>query len=108
MFLRPESMKYNNYLIHPNWRLTSDHALLTINICIFKKYVQTRKQTLVKNNKEEEHFLEDLIEAIKEINIANLQSTKVFESTIQLFTHYTDKIWYKYSKITNITKYSKE
>jgi len=72
MFHRPESMKHNNHLIHLNWRLTSNHAFLTVNIHIFKEYVQTRKQTLVKNSEEEEHFLKDLIEVIKEINTTNL------------------------------------
>ena len=56
MFLRPESIEYNNYSIHPNWRLTSDHAPLTIDIFIFKEHSQTRKQTLVKNSEEEEYF----------------------------------------------------
>jgi len=62
----------------------------------------------VKNSKEEKHFLEDLIEVIREINIANLQSIEVLKSTIQLFAYYTDRIWYKYLKITKFTKHSKK
>jgi len=57
MFLRLESLEHDNHTIHPDWRLTSDHALLTINIFIFKKYTQTRKQTLAKNSKKEENFI---------------------------------------------------
>ena len=78
----PESTEQNNHLIYPNWRLTSDHTSLTVDISIFKEYIQTRKQTLVKNSKEEKYFLDKLIEAIKEINIENLQSKEVLESTI--------------------------
>ena len=62
----------------------------------------------MKNSKEEVYFLENLIEVIKKIDIANLQSREVLESTIQLFAYYIDRIWYKYSKITNITKNSKK
>ena len=62
----------------------------------------------MKNSEEEKHFLEDLIEVIREIDIANLQRLEVLKSTIQLFAYYTDRIWYKYLKITKFTKYSKE
>ena len=43
MFLRPESLEHNNYTIYPDWRLTSDHTPLTINISIFEKHIRTRK-----------------------------------------------------------------
>ena len=85
IFLRPESLEYDNHSIHPNWRLTSDHASLTVNIPIFKEHVQTRRQMLAKNNKEEEYFLNELIDAIKEINAENIQSKEVLEYVIQLF-----------------------
>jgi len=63
---------------------------------------------LAKNSKEEEHFLNELSKAIKEINIENIQSKEVLELVIQLFTSHTNRIWYKHSKIVNITKHSKE
>ena len=74
MFLRPESLEYDNHSIHPNQRLTSDHAPLTVNIAIFEEYVQTRKYITVKNNKEEENFINKLIRAIKGLNMENIQS----------------------------------
>ena len=108
MFLRSEFIEHNNHSIHLNWRLTSNYAPFTINIHIFEEYVQIRKWTLVKNSEEEDHFLEDLIEVIKKIDTANLWSMEALESAIQLFIYHMDKIWYKYLKITNITKYSKK
>jgi len=42
MFLRLESLEHDNHTIHPDWRLTLDHVLLTINISIFKEHIQTR------------------------------------------------------------------
>jgi len=65
MFLRPESLEHNNHTIYSDWRLTLDHALLTVDIFIFKEHIQTRKRILVKNNKEEEFFIKELIEVIK-------------------------------------------
>ena len=63
---------------------------------------------LAKNSEKEEYFLNKLIEAIKKINTENIQSKEVLESIIQLLTQHTNKIWYKHSKITNITKHSKK
>jgi len=51
MFLRQDSLELDNYMIHPDWRLSSDHAPLTVNIMIMKEHVQTKKYTLVKNSK---------------------------------------------------------
>jgi len=36
MFLRPEFLEHDNHTIYPDWRLTSDHAPLIVNISIFK------------------------------------------------------------------------
>ena len=47
------------------------------------------------------------MKAIKSLNIENIQSKEVFEQIVQLFTSNTKRIWYKYSKVVNITKHSK-
>jgi len=46
---------------------------------------------LAKNSKEEEHFLNEPSEAIKGINIENIQSKEVLELVIQLFASYTNR-----------------
>ena len=108
MFLRLKSLEYDNYTIYPDLRLTSDHALLTVDISIFKKQIQTRKYTLIKNNKEENKFVNKLIEIIKEMNTANICNKFVLEQIIQDFANIIERIWYKHSKIINITKYLKK
>ena len=92
MFLRPELLEHDNYSIHLDWRLTSDHTLLTINIAIFKEHVQTRKYIIVKNSKEEENFVDELIRAIKGLSTENIQSKKVLEHIIQSFINNTKRI----------------
>jgi len=108
MFLRLEFLEHDNYTIHLNWRLTSDHAPLTVNISIFKEYIQTRKCTLVKNSKEKDNFINNLIEAIKEMNMENIQSKEVSDQIIQSLASITERIWYEYLKVVNITKHSKK
>ena len=85
-----------------------DHVSLIVNISIFEEHIQTRKCTLVKNSKEEDNFINNLIEAIKGMNMENIQSKEVLDQIVQLLASITEKIWYKHSKVVNITKYSKE
>jgi len=82
MFFRLESLKHNNHSIHPDWRLISDYIPFTINISIFEEHIQTRKQTLVKNRKEEENFMKELSEAIKRLNMNNIQNIEVLEHVV--------------------------
>ena len=108
IFLRLESLEYNNHTIYPDWRLTLDHVPLTINISIFKEHIQTRKRMLVKNSNEEKFFIKELIEAIEGLNMENIQSKKILEQIVQLFASNTERIWYKHLKVINITKHSKD
>ena len=107
MFLYLNSSEHDNHHIHPDWRLTSDYAPITIDISILKKHVQTKKQSLIKNSEEETHFIDELINSIKGLNIESIQSIDTLEAIIQLITNNSDRIWHKHSKIVNIIKHSK-
>ena len=107
MFLRPDSSEHDNHFIHPDWHLTSDYALLTVNITIFEENIQTKKCTMVKNSEEEDKFIIESIEAIKELNMDDIQSKEIFKHIVQTFADCIEKIWYKHSEIVNITKHSK-
>ena len=74
MFLRFSLNEINNHSIRLNWRLTSDYALLTVIVPIIKEHVQTKKHTLVRNSKEEEKFIAELIDAIAKLNTKNISN----------------------------------
>jgi len=89
------------------WHLTSDHIPLSVNIAIFEENIQTKKHTIIKDSEEENNFVSNLIKAIKGLNIDDIQSKESFKHIVQTFANCTERIWYKYSKIVNITKHSK-
>jgi len=62
---------------------------------------------LVKNSKEEENFIVELIKVIIKINTKNISSKETLEQIVQIIANNMDKIWFKYSKVVNITKHSK-
>jgi len=79
-----------------------------MNIAILKEDIQMKKCTIVKNSKKEDNFIIELIKAIKRLNTENIQSKEVLKHVVQSFANYTERIWYKYSRVINITKQFKE
>jgi len=107
MFLRSNSLELDNYMIHLEWRYSSDHTSLTVNIFIDEEYVPTKRHTIIKNSEKEDKFIAELINSIKRLNIENLTSKVALKQTVQRFADKSDVIWFKHSKLINITKHSK-
>ena len=84
MFLQPTLSELDNHMIYSKWRLMSDYALLTVNIAIFEKHIQTKTHTIVKNSKEEKNFLTELINFVKSLNIEHISSKKSLEQVVQV------------------------
>ena len=84
-----------------------DYTPLTVDITIIKEYIQTKKHTIIKNSKEEKNFLAELIETIKGLNMEHISSKDILKQIVQQFADDMEKIWFKHSKIVNITKHSK-
>jgi len=99
IFFQQNSSELDNHTVHPEWRLLSDHAPLTVNIVIFEKHIQTKKHTIIKNSKEKKNFLAELIESFKGLNIEHISSKKALKQTIQEFTNNTDRVYNVIKKI---------
>ena len=84
-----------------------DYASLTVKILIFEKYIQFRKQTIIKNSDEESKFISDITNLVKSLNTIHIDSIEDLESTVQKFIDCTDEIWLKHSKMVNITRHLK-
>jgi len=92
MFLCPNSSEHDNHHIYSDWKLTSDHTPVTISIYILEEYVQTKKQSLIKNSEKETYFINELINSIKGLNIDFIQSIDALEAIIQLLANNIDRI----------------
>ena len=68
-------MELNNHSIHPDWQLFSDHAPLTVTIPIIEENIISSKFSIAKNSKEKESFINDVLYAIKNINVDDLSDS---------------------------------
>jgi len=82
VFLHPSSPKFNCHVIHPDWRLSSDHTLITVDISIREERISHTRRLIVKRSDEEKLFVESIIKAIKNLNTSYIQkSEKLFDSS---------------------------
>ena len=82
VFLHPFSSEFNNYHIYSDWRLTSDHTPISVDILIFDEHISTKKQSLIKNSDEKNHFLEELINFIKSMDMSSIHNIEVLENIV--------------------------
>jgi len=85
----------------------SDHAPLAIVIPIVEEHINTRKHTIVKDSKEEQLFIKDLSQALRNINTSNIVNSLCLNSIVNKFANAVKNAWTKNSKIINITVHSK-
>jgi len=84
IFLHNRSSKLNSYSIHLSWRLTSNHASLTITIPIEEEHVITSKFSLSKNSEEEEEFIKEVTYVFKLLDTTNLLDREFLEQVVNL------------------------
>ena len=72
MFLHSGSTKLNNYSIHPDWYLSSDHTSLIVTIPIAEEYITLSKLSILKKSEEEATFVKEATAIIKNLNTSNL------------------------------------
>ena len=107
IFLWYSSTELDNYLIQPEWHLSSDHAHLTVMISIIKENINLRKRSIIKDSEEKASFIKNIIAFIRNLKMSSLLDISLLENVTNNFANIIDNIWVKNSKITNITKYSK-
>ena len=107
MFLHYGSTKLDQHSIHPDSRLFSDHAPLSINIPINKEVVCTSKLSIPQRSKQETAFIEEIISNFKNLDTSNIADIEKLERTVNQLGAIIDQAWTKNAKNLRISKYSK-
>ena len=107
VFLHLSSPEFNRHHIHPNWRLSSDYALITVKVSICEERISYTWWLLAKGSDEENQFIENVIQIIKNVNMTIIQNTETFKKVIQSILSNIEKSWWKNSKPIKITRHSK-
>ena len=82
VFLRSSSPEFNHHCIHLNWRFSSDHTLITIDISIHEEKILHTWRSLVKGSDEENQFIENDIQIIKNLNTFSIQNTETLKKVV--------------------------
>ena len=108
IFLCSGSNELNNYSIHPNWYLSSDHTPLTISIPITEENIILFRLLIPKNSKEKAAFVKEATIIIKSLNISNLTYCDKLEDIVNIFESKIKQACTKNTKQMRITKHSKQ
>jgi len=82
VFLHPFSSKFNCHVIHLDWRLSSDHTLITVDILIQEERISHMRQSIVKGSNEEKLFVKSIVKAIKNLNTSYIQKSDDLEKVV--------------------------
>jgi len=107
MFLHSNSSKLNHYVIHPFWRLISDHAPFTITITIKEEYMMNTKLSLSKNSKQEEKFIKEVIYVFKSLDTTNLIDRELIEQIVDKLPTSIEQAWNSNTRRAKITNHSR-
>ena len=107
VFLYLSSPEFNHHCIHPNWRLSLDHALITVKVSICKERISHIWWLLAKGSDEENQFIKNIIQIIKNVNITIIQNAEILKEVVQSILSNIEESWWKNSKPIKITRHSK-
>ena len=107
MFLHSNLSKLNHHVIHPSWRLISDHAPLTITITIKEEYMMNTKLFLLKNSEQEEEFIKEVICVFKLLDTINLIDCELLKQIVDKLATSIKQTWNSNTRRVKITNHSK-
>ena len=82
IFLYYGSSEINQYSIHLEWQLTSDHAPLSITIPIMNEIINTSKLSILIKSKQEVVFIKEIILSFKNLDTSNIINKEYLEDVV--------------------------
>ena len=108
MFLRYGSTELNQHSIHPDWRLTSDHAPLSITVPIVDETINILKPSIQQNSEQETAFIREVILVFKNLNTLNISNKECLENMVNNLNLLINQARNKNTKLTIITRHFKQ
>ena len=108
MFLHYGSTELNQHSSHPDSRLSSNHAPLSINIPINEEVVCTLKLLIPQRSEQETAFVEEVISNFKNLNVSNITDMEKLEHIVNQLRVIIDQAWIKNAKNSRISRHSKQ
>ena len=108
MFLRCDSIELNQHSIDPDWRLTSDHAPLSVTIPIANEFITTLKLLIQQNSEQENAFIKEVISVFQNLDTLNISNKECLENIVNSLNSLVNQAWNKNTKRSRITRHSKQ
>jgi len=107
MFLYSGSNKLDYHSIHPEWRLSYNHAPLTITTPIIEEHINSSKCSTGKGSEEEMSFIKDVSMIFRNLNTSNISDPTSLDKIVNDLAQEIEYTWKKHLKIVKILKRSK-
>jgi len=108
MFLRHGSNELDNHSILPEWRLSSDHTSLIIDIPIFEEFIQTSKLAIFPNSEQETEFIKNVISNFSKLDTFNIVDIDKLDQIVNQLSVIVEQMWFKNAKKSKSSKHSKQ
>ena len=108
MFLRSGSAELDHHFILPDYRLSSNHALLTIDIHIGIEIIQSTKLSIIPGSDQEKEFIQNVISNLTILDTLNIDNTEKLNLVINQLGSIVEQMWTKNAKRTRISRHSKQ
>ena len=108
MFLCSNSLELNSHHIHPESRLSSNHALLSIEIPIIKEVVQSLKFIILPKSDQEKAFINEVISNFKTLSTNNIDDSNKLDNVVHQLGLIINQAWKNNAKKSRLTKHSKQ
>ena len=95
-FLHPNSIEFDNHIIISELQYLSNYTLLIVNIFIVEEFIQDQCWTIIRNNKEEENFISELIKTLGNIDTLITPDKVFLKLIVQEYANILESIQYKF------------
>ena len=104
MFLRSGSIELDHHTILSEFRLSSDHAPLSIDIPICNEVIQLSKLVITSDSNQEKEFIKDVTSSLLSLDTSNIESVESLNCIVNQLGSIIEQMWSKNTKRSRISK----